>query len=76
MYAVVDEPLTKENDTISFVIASQEKGRRFIYVGVCDAETFKAFNYKNNLYEKGNKMYAIRQSTKEGFNGVCLHNSL
>lgn len=57
-------------------MANQEKGKRFIYFGVCDPETFKNFNFKNNLYEMGNKMYAIRQSIKEGYNGVCLHNSL
>lgn len=62
MYAVVDKPLSKVNDTINFVIESQSN--RFIYFGVCDAETFRNFNFKGSLYEKGNKMYAIRQSTK------------
>lgn len=74
MYAVLDQPLSKEHDTINFTIVRQE--RRFMYFGVCDNERFKAFGFKGPLYEKGNRMYAIRQSPKQGDNGVCLHNSL
>lgn len=74
MYAVLDTPLSKEHDTVSFTILKQE--RRFMYFGVCDRETFRAFNFKGDLYRMGNKMWAIRQSPKPGANGVCLHNSL
>lgn len=74
MYAVVDQPLSKEHDRISFTIVRQE--RRFIYFGVCDQEVFRNFGFKGHLYAIGNRMWAIRQSPKVGANAVSLHNSL
>lgn len=74
MYAVLDQPLTKAHDRVNFLILRQE--RRFMYFGVCDRETFRAFNFKGDLYRMGNKMWAIRQSPMVGANGICLHNSL
>lgn len=48
MYALIDQPLTKTNNSISFTIAEQKQ--RFIYLGVCDRETFKKFDFRGPVY--------------------------
>lgn len=48
-----------------------------MYFGVCDPNTFQIYNFEGRVYEKGNKMYSIRQN--HDYNkkrAVTLHNSM
>lgn len=73
MYSIVEQPITRKNNSINFELVYQEN--RFVYVGVCNREIFKSLNYNGPLYAKGNMMYSIRQCEVPDSNAISLHNS-
>lgn len=71
LFAVIDNPFSKEHDQITFKIINQAK--RFMYFGACEAETFRKNSFQG-CYQLGGGMNAIRQDNP-GKSAVCLHNS-
>ena len=47
-----------------------------MYIGVCCIDKFFENNFMGPVYEKGMKMYAIRQNKIPGTSAFSLHNSI